>query len=288
MKILITGHRGFVGRYFLEKYKEHEITGIDIVDGNDVRDFFKQDSTTFDLVIHLAAVVGVRSNIENNPIDVAIDLAIDSDLFRWALKTRPGRIVYFSSSAAYPTMYQDGSFLSGMSENLIDLYSIKNPDLTYGWAKLSGEYLARFAVEQGIKVNIFRPFSGYGTDQSLEYPFPSFINRIKNKVDKFEIWGNGNQVRDWIHIRDIVDAVDKAIEMDSVGPINLGSGIPISFNNLAKMMMDISGHTVPIIHLHSEPSGVQYRLSDPSKMLSFYAPRISLEKGISMALKGTL
>lgn len=288
MKILITGHMGFVGKYFLEKYKDHDITGIDILEGNDVRDFFKNDLTKFDLVIHLAAVVGGRNNIENNPIGVAVDLAIDSDLFQWVLKTRPGRVVYFSSSAAYPTMYQDGSFVSGMPEHLIDLCSIKNPDFTYGWAKLSGEYLARFVRDQGIKVNIFRPFSGYGTDQSLDYPFPSFINRIKNKSEEFEIWGDGSQVRDWIHIKDIVDAVDKAIELDIAGPVNLGSGIPVSFNKLAKMMMDISGHNVPIKHLHSRPSGVQYRLSDSSKMLSFYTPKISLEEGIRMAMKEIL
>ncbi len=284
MKILITGHRGFVGRHFVEKYKEHEITGIDIVEGNDARDFFKKDETRFDLVIHLAAIVGGRNTIEGNPIKVASDLAIDSDMFQWAIKTNPGRIVYFSSSAAYPTMYQDGSFLNGLSESMIDLYSIKNPDFTYGWAKLTGEYLARFAQESGIKVNIFRPFSGYGSDQSLDYPFPSFIDRIKNKVEEFEIWGNGNQVRDWIHIKDIVDAVDKAIELDIVGPVNLGSGIPVSFNDLAKKMMEISGHIVPVKHLHSKPSGVQYRLSDPTKMLSFYSPSISLEDGIKMSL----
>lgn len=182
-------------------------------------------------------------------------------------------------------MYQNGSFLNGMPEHLIDIYSIKNPDLTYGWAKLTGEYLARFAKEAGIKVNIFRPFSGYGSDQDLNYPFPSFINRIKNKAEEFEIWGDGTQVRDWIHIQDIVDAVDKAISLDIDGPINLGSGVPVSFNELAKKMMDISGHIVPIKHLHSNPSGVQYRLSDSSKMLSFYTPKISLEDGIKMALQ---
>jgi len=57
MKILITGHRGFVGKYFVEKYKEHEITGVDIADGLDVRDFFKTNRESYDLVIHLAAIV---------------------------------------------------------------------------------------------------------------------------------------------------------------------------------------------------------------------------------------
>ena len=74
MKILITGHKGFVGKYFLRKYAEHDIVGIDLKDGNDCRNFFKQNpNANFDLVIHLAAIVGGRMTIEGNPLAVADD-----------------------------------------------------------------------------------------------------------------------------------------------------------------------------------------------------------------------
>ncbi|HAI40443.1 MAG TPA: NAD-dependent dehydratase, partial [Maribacter sp.] len=66
--------------------------------------------------------------------------------------------------------------------------------------------LAEFAKKQGLSVYIFRPFSGFGEDQDLTYPMPSFVNRIINKVEEFEIWGDGNQVRDFIYIDDIVNA----------------------------------------------------------------------------------
>ena len=95
MKILITGDEGFVGRAFhraLDK-KSNNVTGFDIKSGTDARKFFATDDTYFDVVIHLAAVVGGRATIEGNPLAVATDLAIDSDLFQWALRTRPGRIV---------------------------------------------------------------------------------------------------------------------------------------------------------------------------------------------------
>lgn len=285
-KILLTGHKGFVGRHFINLLgKDNIITGVDIKDGVDCRDFFKQSKERFDLVIHLAAIVGGREKIEGNPIAVATDLSIDSEMFNWAVETKQPRIVYFSSSAAYPIGYQfNNENKRDLVESDIDLDNIKNPDTSYGWSKLTGEMLAEYARKQGIKVHVFRPFSGYGEDQDLTYPFPSFIKRIKDNVPEFEIWGDGTAVRDFIHIDDICEAVMKAVELDIEEPINLGSGIGTSFNELAEMIMEISGHKVPIKHLTEKPVGVMYRVSNNEKMLEFYKPKISLHDGIKRSL----
>jgi nucleoside-diphosphate-sugar epimerase len=284
MKILITGHKGFVGKYFLQKYAGHEIVGIDIKDGNDARDFFKKDDTHFDLVIHLAAIVGGRQTIENSPISVAVDLSIDAEFFSWCLRTKPNHIIYFSSSAAYPIKYQYKNSGINLVENMIDLNNIESPDLTYGWAKLTGEYLASFVSNLGINTTIFRPFSGYGTDQDLSYPFPSFIERGQQKQNPFKIWGDGNQVRDFIHIIDIVNAVDVCVQNKIYGTYNLGTGIGISFNVLQKMVCEIVGYSPEVEHITTAPIGVMYRVCDPSLMKSFYTPQISLEHGIERAI----
>jgi len=286
MKILITGYRGFVGQYFIKKYAGHDIVGIDLQDGMDVREFFQFNREKYDLVIHLAAIVGGRATIEGNPLSVATDLAIDSDFFNWALLTKPGRIVYFSSSAAYPIMYQQDNNWFPLSEDMIDLDNIGNPDLTYGWSKLTGEYLAKFVQEAGIPVHIFRPFSGYGTDQSLDYPFPSYIKRAKDRMDPFDIWGDGEQSRDFIHMSDVVDAVTEAIRLDIQGPVNLGMGRRTTFNELAKIVTEIEGYSPEFNHLPAAPVGVLNRIADPTKMLSFYTPKITLEEGIERALRG--
>jgi len=288
MKILITGHMGFVGKYFMRKYKDHDITGIDIKEGNDCRDFFKTDDNHYDMIIHLAAIVGGRETIENNPLAVATDLAIDSDMMQWALRTKPGRVIYFSSSAAYPILLQDRYIGHKLKESDIMLDQISNPDLTYGWAKLTGEYCLQFLQEKGIRVHIFRPFSGYGTDQDLSYPFPSFIKRANDLMNPFDIWGDGHQVRDFIHMQDIVDAVDEAIKQDIEGPVNLGSGIATSFNQLKEIVCGIRGYNPEVNHIGTAPVGVMYRVAYPNKMLSFYKPKINLYDGISRALRGEI
>lgn len=286
MKILITGGDGFVGKYFQRLYQDHDITIIDIKSGNDCRDFFKVNRDKYDLVIHLAAIVGGRKTIEGDPLGVATDLAIDSDFFQWVIRTRPGRIVYFSSSAAYPTNLQSLKDKRPLIESDINLDDVRNPDLTYGWAKLTGEYLAKFASAENIKVHIFRPFSGYGTDQDLSYPFPAYIKRGVERQNPFEVWGDGTQVRDFIHIADVVRAVDAAIKQDYLEPLNLGSGIATSFNTLASMVCKEVGYDAKIKHLPSEPVGVTYRVSDNSKMLEVYSPQITLKEGIRMAISG--
>jgi len=287
MKILITGDEGFVGTNFKKHLdsKNNQITGIDIKNGRDVRDFFAKDDTKFDVVIHLAAIVGGRATIEGNPLAVASDLAIDADLFQWALRTRPGHLVYFSSSAAYPIFLQRAEYKQKLKEWDINLDHIRTPDLTYGWAKLSGEKLASYARAEGLNITILRPFSGYGTDQSLDYPFPSFIKRGKEKEAPFNVWGKGTQVRDFIHIEDIVRATFEAIT-NKVEVSNLCSGRATSFIELAELVMMQAGYLAEIKTNPTAPVGVAYRVGDTRKMLSFYEPRISLEEGIDRALKG--
>jgi nucleoside-diphosphate-sugar epimerase len=258
--------------------------GVDIKNGIDARKFFATDETCFDLVVHLAAIVGGRATIEGEPLSVAVDLAIDSELFQWALRTKPGRIVYYSSSAAYPIKLQDYGSTHQLVETDIDLNDIQSPDYTYGWAKLTGEMLAGYAEKEGLRVHVFRPFSGYGEDQSLDYPFPSFIKRGVDKANPFKIWGSGNQVRDFIHMDDVVAATIEAVRQDVQGPINLGLGRPTSFNELAALVSSECGYSPEIEHVLGAPEGVQYRCSDPAKMLSFYTPKISLEEGISRAV----
>ena len=282
MDVLITGSHGFVGRYFVNKLNEHNLTLIDLKNGNDCRDFFKREDKQYDLVVHLAAIVGGRESIEGRPMAVADNLSIDSEFFQWCLKTNPKKIVYFSSSAAYPTFLQTSMYpFLKLTEDHIKLDFLDGtPDMTYGWSKLTGEYLSQFVPN----VHIFRPFSGYGMDQDLSYPFPMYVKRAFEKNDPFEVWGPGTQTRDFIHMRDVVNAVMVAVEQGITGPINLGNGRSTSFLQLAQMCMDEVGYKGEIKTRPDKPVGCMHRVSDNTKLLEFYTPKITLEEGIREAV----
>ena len=285
MKILITGNRGFVGSHFTYALLDHNVTYVDIKDGIDARDFFRRDDTYFDLLIHLAAVVGGRQTIEGSPLSLAVDLSIDSEMASWAMRTQPGHILYFSSSAAYPVELQTLELKRMLTENDINLNDILLPDFTYGWAKLTGEMLCEHLRREGLTVTVLRPFSGYGENQSLEYPFPSFMERAGRKADPFTIWGSALTTRDWIHIEDIVEA-SLLLAKDRISiNVNLSTGRPTTFMELFNLVARQVGYK-PVVEVdEGAPKGVAYRVGNPALLNSLgYKPKVTLEVGVSRCL----
>lgn len=290
---LLTGCAGFVGRHMRAALVDagYRVYGIDLNYGTgvDVRDFWRDphgmaNVVHWDLVVHCAAVVGGRTMIEGSPLALAAeDLSIDAELFRWALRRRPGRIVYFSSSAAYPVHLQSGQrFYSSLVEGDIDLNRPKLPDQTYGWVKLTGERLAAEANAAGIPTYVFRPFSGYGSDQALDYPFPAIIDRAVRREDPLTIWSN--TVRDFVHIDDVVGCVMAALEAGDVGPMSICTGRATSFSELARMAAECVGYHAEVKVLYDKPTGVQHRVGWPNRMMRVYRPCVTLEDGIARAV----
>jgi nucleoside-diphosphate-sugar epimerase len=321
MKFIITGGAGFVGRWFsLQLLRDgHSVTVVDnLVNGGgginptkekwfigdpttfpgfewlneDCREFFKRYSEEVDVVIHLAAVVGGRLTIELNPLAVAEDLEIDSAFWRWISKVKPRHVIHFSSSAAYPIQLQTKDDMKFLAESDLSLMNIQGiPDLTYGWAKLTSEFVSRVASNQfGVKVATYRPFSGYGEDQDLSYPFPSIAKRavdaMNSEQDYFQIWGSGKQSRDFIHISDVVRLVLSSYEkLDALTPINLGTGVGTSFFQLAEYALEICKLDLPIKNQSDKPEGVFFRVADTSQMKKFgLKPTISVRDGMSRAI----
>ncbi len=318
-KILITGAAGFVGRrfvkYFLDKGDEvHavdslvELTGaIDpncswpLYNPNDYRNFifYKSDcrdyfllnkDTDFDYVFHLAAMVGGREMIEKNPIAVADDLSIDAQYWQWAKHCRPKKTVCFSSSASYPIKYQQQDNYCLLTEDMINFSEdIGMPDMSYGWAKLTCEYIAKLAYDKhGLNSVIYRPFSGYGEDQHDSYPFPSICKRVLELIGKpsVRVWGTGTQMRDFIHIDDCVDGVIGTMDrIHNAQAINLSTGIFTSFIDFAKLTAKLVGYSPDVVGVESLPTGVFARAGDTTfqEKLGFKA-KIKLEDGILRAL----
>lgn len=298
---LVTGGAGFIGRHMVTALGRAgwNVTGIDLTDAYrtvsyDARHYFEGHagpSGRFDLVVHAAAVVGGRAVIDGNPLALAVNLELDAAMFQWALRTRPGRVVYLSSSAAYPVGLQGTRDHRPLLEGDIqvdDFWPVfGTPDALYGWAKLTGERLAALARAEGVPVSVVRPFSGYSHDQSEDYPFPAFARRARERQDPFEIWGDGEQVRDWIHVDDICAAILTMIREGIGGPVSLGTGRATSMRELARMMCAAAGYSPEFRTLPGKPAGVAYRVADVTRMREFYEPAVSLEDGIERALKGS-
>ena len=286
MKALITGGAGFVGRHVCMRLARggYEVTLVDnLYPGSgcqpleqwmphlrpdparveliqdDCRNFFRRPATQtpqYDVVVHLAAVVGGRLVIENDPLAVAVDLSIDAEFFYWLsrLKYQPKRVHYFSSSAAYPVAHQRHDHHQELTEGMIEFKGefLGQPDLTYGWSKLTGEYLARLTHERhGHHITCYRPFSGYGEDQDMTYPFPAILMRAARSETPMTVWGSGRQMRDFIYIEDCVDGMLTVSEKVGDGSaVNLSTGIAINFNDYASLAWEI---------VHGSRSGLEVK-----------------------------
>lgn len=236
-------------------------------------------------VFHFAAIVGGRAKIEGNPMQVALDLSIDAEFFYWVCQHKPDRVLYPSSSAAYPVSLQGTSHAVALKEPDIDFSgNLGTPDMTYGWSKLTGEFLAQIAAKHyGVSVVCIRPFSGYGEDQDLTYPVPAIAARAANKENPFEVWGSGKQGRDFVHIDDVIDFI--MILMDNVSDgsaYNIGSGKLTSFLDLIKIFTRFAGYNPDIKPLLDKPVGVHSRYANMDYVHQKFGwkPNISIEEGM--------
>ncbi len=319
-RILITGGAGFVGRHVTRRLLERgdEVVVVDPIapltggrapaDGwplFDPRDFagfsfVEQDCRAyfrahphahFDAVFHLAAIVGGRLVIEHNPLAVADDLSIDAHYWEWARTAQPGKSLIFSSSAAYPVSLQrpDGYRLLTEDDIRFDGSDLGMPDLSYGWSKLTVEFLARLAYERhGLKSVCYRPFSGYGEDQDDTYPFPSICKRAlaHRGAAALTVWGSGRQMRDFIHIEDCVTGVLATMDStDDGGAFNLSTGRLTSFIEFAGIAARAAGYTPEITGTSDKPEGVFARGGETAKQASHgFVAETTFEDGVARAL----
>lgn len=320
-KVLVTGGAGFVGRHLCQALLDRgdQVVCVDsvvpltggicpienagwplydpsdydnfIYHRKDCRHFFEENADAdFDEVFHLAAIVGGREMIEHNPLAVAEDLGIDAMLWQWAKSTNPGKVVCFSSSAAYPIKHQRRDSYQLLTEDMIDFSEdLGMPDLSYGWAKLTHEYLARLAYEKhGIKSVTYRPFSGYGEDQDLSYPFPSICKRVLEEKGKDQIWvwGTGDQMRDFVHISDCVTAILHSMpKVDDGSAINLSTGIFTSFKEFASTAAEIVGYTPEVTGTSDKPEGVFARGGDTRFQQSLgISHKVSFAEGVERGI----
>ena len=214
MKILVTGHRGFIGSHI---YEAVEADGIDLKDGDDIRTFeFEKD---YNVIFHCAAQASILKSIENPVESLTHNVIGTLRILEHAKKT--GAKVVFSSSSS--------------------IYDLKSP---YAVQKQMCEDLLRYYWTQGVKSIALRYFNVFGEGQEIAnggYSLALSIFLQQKKEGKpFTIVGTGKQRRDFVYVGDVVEAnllaaeyLDKAKEFEI---IDIGTGINYSINEVAEMI----------------------------------------------------
>jgi nucleoside-diphosphate-sugar epimerase len=306
MRVLVTGAAGFLGRNYVRHHLERgdEVVGVDDLSNvhsywpdelpvnrrhaEDLGEWLAGDwEQRWDLAYHLAAPVGGRLKIEGDPLFNADSLRLDSMFFRWAVRNVK-TVVYPSSSAVYGVTFQ-GKKGQALQEGMFHPQNPNwfAPDEMYGFTKLAGEVLAWKSAAYGLNVLCIRPFSGYGDDQSLEYPVPSIAARVARREAPLTIWGSGTQKRDFVHVSDLVRATTARLDAGIHGydSMNIGSGFATSFREVAVALAHLANYDPEIVTDTMKPEGVLTRWADVGRMSRYYQPRVSLTEGLRRVLR---
>jgi nucleoside-diphosphate-sugar epimerase len=273
VKALVTGSAGFVGRHLCPKLEAagYDVSRCDIEYGFPFQEWRARGMKPvepLDVLIHLAAnIVNVDARM-NGGMDMYSDIELDLAMCRWLENNPPKQCAVLMSSCA-----------------------VDYPQDPYCIVKRNLESFAQTLHKKGVPVVVLRPFSGYGEDQSEEYPFRAILERVKRREDPLSVWG-GNQIRDWVHVDDLTDAIMFAIKElpRRAEPVEVGTRRGTSLKDLALTMAQAAGYDPKISCDESKPSSSARRVAGENGNAILQAwgwtPKISLEGAISRALEG--
>ena len=236
------------------------------------------------VVFHLAADHGERGYVDLHQATCATNLALDGMLFSVAYKTGVEKIVYASSGCVYPNFLQTdpNEILYLIEDRAGPPYDADN---MYGWAKLMGERTLRsYYKDWGMKSVSCRYFTVYGPRGHENHAMIAMIARSFIDQNPFVVWGNGEQIRNWTHVNDIVAGTLLAEEkIDDGTAINLGTMERTCVIDAVEEVLKYAGKMQLEIELHQEkPIGPMNRVADNSlaKQLLDWEPKVRFVDGL--------
>lgn len=300
MKILITGGAGFIGSHIAEHYQgiAEEVRVLDnfrtgykknldglkvtLIEGSITdRELVAKAVEGVDYIFHMAALVSVPESMTK--IRETLDLNVNGLLVVLEEASKAGckKLVLASSAAVYgdnpvvpkvETMYPE-------------------PKSPYGITKLDGEYYLEMFRNLGkINTGVCRFFNVFGPRQDPKGAYaaavPIFIEKAL-KGEDITIYGDGEQTRDFIYVKDIVGGLVFVAEHPEVtGVNNVGYGGQITINDLATKIVAAAGSSSKIVHLAERPGDVKHSRACADKLRAAgWEPQFNLEEGLKTTLE---
>ena len=294
MKFAVTGGAGFVGNNIVRLLisKGHSVVVIDNLHTGkkenlegvlekiefheiDIRDYNEMEKILehVDGIFHEAALTIVQESFDKTKEYFDVNVKGTENIFKIAEKFKK-KVVYASSSSIY-----------GDTEQIvIKESSIRNPINPYGQTKLEDEFLAEKYVSKGLEVIGLRYFNIFGKGQTGSYAgvITQFMRKLNGKKCPI-IFGDGLQIRDFIHVSDIAEAnLSAMLSNTNSGFFNIGTGIGTKIVDLAKIMIKIFDEKFEPVFQDSLKGDVKISQADMTltKKIINWESKIELEEGL--------
>lgn len=304
MDIIVTGGAGFIGSFLCEKLislgfriicidnfndfynpeiKEDNIRKIinsnnfklyrsDICDLDGLEEIFSKNDVK--IIIHLAAMAGVRPSIKNPLLYTKVNILGTSNLLECCKKYNISKFIFASSSSVY-----GGNKKVPFSED----DNVDNPISPYAATKKAGELICHtYHNLYNISVFCFRFFTVYGPRQRPEMAIHKFIRQIFNR-EQVEIYGDGSSSRDYTYIDDVIAGIVNSLDIiNGFEIINLGNSKIVRLIDLVRLIEDITGEKANLKFLDNQPGDIFTTHADirkARKMLE-YNPETNIKEGL--------
>ncbi len=304
MKYFVTGGAGFIGSNYVEMLLEStpDVSGVTIFDAftyasnpknysrfiddkrlkvikGDICDFDELSKALIgnDFVINFAAETHVDRSIVSSEGFVRTNVLGARNVFEAAKNLGIKTVIQISTDEVY------GSISEGYSDELHNL----EPNSPYAASKAAADLLARsYFITYGLDIRITRSCNNYGKYQYPEKIIPFFTKRIITG-HKIPIYGDGNNLREWIHVFDNCVGIQTVLLKGSPGQIyNIGTGVEISNNQLATTILNVLGGASELKSYVEDRKGHDFRYSlNFSKILNLgFNPKIDFLEGIKQTI----
>lgn len=245
-----------------------------------------------DYVFNLAANMGGIGFITSVGAEVMYDnVLINANMLQASVESKIKRFFFSSSACIYPTFRQTDSDVTSLKED--DAYPA-DPDNFYGWEKLYTEKMSgAFKKDYGLDIRIARFHNIYGPEGTYKggrEKAPAALCRKVAEVSnsgEIELWGDGKQTRSFCYIDDCLRGIIMLMESNYDEPLNIGSDNLVTIDELADIIIKISGKKIKKLYNTSAPQGVRGRNADLKlvRKILGWEPKLSLEEGLTKTYK---